>query len=81
MTARSSAVAMLKPVAIGIAALTVVIATPVAGLLGVAAWQQFEPTSLRVVVHELSILTRADGDRSVMDNVMAALGPDVSRPG
>ena len=70
-----------RPFAIVIALTVTTLAAPVLGLLGVAAWQQHDPASLRLVVHELSVLTEADDVRGVADNVVATVGPAAGRPG
>ncbi len=71
----------VRAVAIALAYVTVIVATPVLGVLGLAAWQELAPGALRAVTHEVSALTEADDARGVMDNLVAAIGSTARHPG
>ncbi len=77
MTARRG----VRAVAIMLAYAAGIVATPVLGVLGLAAWQELAPGSLRAVTHEVAALTEADDARGVMDNLVAAIGPTARHPG
>lgn len=78
MTAwRRPAGAVLRFLGVAVLLVVLIVGTPVAGLLGVAAWQQYAPASLRAVVLQAAAVTEADGVDEVVDNLRAALEPDV----
>ena len=81
MTGRPGFRRVARPFAIAIALTVTTLATPVLGLLSAAAWQQHDPASLRMLVHELSVLTQANDGRGVVDNVLATFDPAAGRPG
>ena len=43
----------------GLALVLLVLASPLAGLVGVAAWQHYRPDSLRAVMHEVAAFTES----------------------
>lgn len=79
--ARRLAGRILKPLAVAVGLTVFVISTPILAILAAAAWQQYDPGSLRVIVHEFSALAEADDAGGVVENVMATLRPADGRPG
>lgn len=71
----------LRRAAIAAACIIFVTGTPVLCVVGLAAWQQYHPTSLRMVMHEASALTEARNMDGVLDNMRAALHQGARHPG
>lgn len=71
----------LRRAAIAAACIIFVTGTPVLCVVGLAAWQQYHPTSLRMVLHRASALTEAPDAGGVIDNMRAAVDQFSRHPG
>lgn len=72
---------VVRAIAIAAVYVVAIVATPVLGVVALAAWQELAPGSLRAVTHEVAALTEANDARGVMDNLIAAIEPTARHPG
>ncbi|MEQ8397409.1 hypothetical protein [Thalassobaculum sp.] len=52
-------------------AAVVVLSTPVLGLMGLGAWQQYDPGSFRAAIYQISALTEVEDADQMYGNLVA----------
>lgn len=62
---------------LGLLSVAIVLSSPMLGLLGLAAWQQYDPGSFRATVHEVSAMTDVGSADTMFDNLAARLDGSV----